>query len=59
MMERYVKKIHLPKEAIGKDIIFIYNGENLNNLQNDIVKRVLKKEATIKVYNVGNVLGEN
>jgi len=59
MMERYVKKIHLPKEAIGKDIIFIYNGGNLNNLQNDIVKRVLKNEATIKVYNVSNVLGEN
>ena len=59
MMERYVKKIHVPKEAIGKDIIFIYNGKNLNNLQNDIVKRVLKNEATITVYNVGNVLGEN
>ena len=56
MMETYANKIRLPKEVIGKDIVFLYNGENLKAKQNDSVERVLSNKATIIVYDVGNVL---
>ena len=56
MMEAYANKIHVPKEAIGKDIIFIYNGENLNAKQNDTIEKVLRDKVTIIVYDMGNVM---
>ena len=36
MMEAYANKIGFPKEAIGKEIKFLYNGVNLDAKANDL-----------------------
>ena len=52
MMETYVNKICVPKENIGKKIIFLYNGKDLSTKQNYSIKRVLCNKATIPVNNI-------
>ena len=52
MMEAYVNKIFVPKENIGKKIVFLYNGKDLSTKQNYSIKRVLCNKATIPVNNI-------
>ena len=57
MMEAYAKKIGFPKEVIGKEVIFLYNGVNLDSKANDPVENVLIKERTVTIFDQSNVIG--
>ena len=50
MMEAYTEKIGVSKEAIGKEIVFLFNGGNLDYKKNDIVERVLRNKSSITVF---------
>ena len=56
MMEAYANKIGFQKEAIGKEVIFIHEGEKLDAKLNDPVKSVLSDEAIVTMYDQGNVI---
>ena len=51
-MEAYAYKIYVPKEDIGKKIVFLYNGKDLSAKQNDSIKSVLCDKATITVNHI-------
>ena len=55
MMEAYANKIGFPKEAIGKEVIFLYQGRNLGSNANDPVESVLINEKTVIVYDQNNL----
>ena len=57
MMDAFANEIRVPKESIGKDIIFLYNGRKLD--ENDSVKRVLRDKTTVTVFDANNVIGMN
>ena len=57
MMDAFANEIRVPKESIGKDIIFLYNGRKLD--ENDSVERVLRDKTTVTVFDVNNVIGMN
>ena len=59
MMDAFANKIRVPKESIGKDIIFLYNGIKIDDMKNDSVERVLRDKTTITVFDVHNVIGVN
>jgi hypothetical protein len=58
MMEAYANKICFPKEAIGKEVIFMHKGVNLDTKGNDIVKNVLREEKIVNIFDKGNVIGK-
>ena len=49
MIEAYVNRVGVPKKAIGKEIIFWYNGKSLDYKTNDSVEKVLKNGEKITV----------
>ena len=55
MMETYADEIGFPKEAIGKEVIFLYNGVNLDAKANDPVESVLIKEKAVNIYEKSNI----
>ena len=59
MMDAFANKIRVPKESIGKGIIFLYNGIKIDDMKNDSVERVLRDKTTITVFDVHNVIGVN
>ena len=58
MMEAYANKIGFPKEAIGKEVIFLYKGESLDTKENDIVENVFREEKIVNIFDKGNVIGQ-
>ena len=57
LIKKYVQKLNLPENVIGKDIMFIYNGQQLNpSLQND-VNSIFSNGGLISVYDVNNIIG--
>ena len=58
MIEKYAERIGVPKKAIENGIIFVCNGRNLSNKQDDTIKTFLKNKDTIIVYDAGNVIGK-
>ena len=52
MMETYVNKICVPKEDIGKKIVFLYNGKDLSAKENDSIESVLCDKAIITVNHI-------
>ena len=56
MMEAYANEIGFPKEAIGKEVIFMYEGVNLDTKENDIVENVLREEKIVNIFDKGNVI---
>jgi len=55
MMEAYANKLGFPKEAIGKEVIFLYHGRNLDSKANDPVESVLINEKTVIVFDQNNL----
>ena len=55
MMEAYANEIGFPKEAIGKEVIFLYLGKNLGSNANDPVESVLINEKTVIVFDQNNL----
>ena len=51
-------KIGFPKEAIGKEVIFMYEGEKLDAKANDPLKSVLRRGNTVTIYDQGNMIGK-
>ena len=58
MMEAYANEIGFPKEAIGKEVIFMYEGVNLDTKENDIVENVLREEKIVNIFDKGNVINK-
>ena len=56
MMEVYANKIGFPKEAIGKEIKFLYNGANLDAKANDPVESVLEDFSSVIVFDQNNLI---
>ncbi len=52
MMEKYLNKFNISKEVIGKEIMFLYNGVNLVDKQNDSVESILRNFSIVTVYHL-------
>ena len=59
MMESYARRVRVPKESIGENIKFLFNGENLDSIKNDLITRVLKNGTTITVDDMNDVIHVN
>ena len=58
MMEAYAKEIGFPKEEIGEEVIFLYEGVSLDTKENDIVENVLREEKFVKIFDKSNLIGK-
>lgn len=58
MMEAYANKIGFPKEEIGKEVMFMNEGVNLDTKENDIVENVLREEKFVEIFDESNLIGK-
>ena len=57
LIKKYVQKLNLPENVIGKDIMFIYNGQQLNPKLKDDINSTMPNGGLISVYDVNNIIG--
>jgi hypothetical protein len=57
LIKMYVNKLNLSESVIGKDIMFIYNGQQLNPKSEDDVNSTFSNGGLISVYDVNNIIG--
>ena len=57
LIKKYVQKLSLPENVIGKDIMFIYNGQQLNPRLQDDVNSKFANGGLISAYDVNNIIG--
>ena len=57
LIKKYVQKLNLPENVIGKDIMFIYNGEQLNPKLKEEVNIKFANGGLVSVYDVNNIIG--
>ena len=55
-LKEFVKKLGLSENVIGKDLIFLFNGSQLDYKSQDLVK-TLPDMAAITVFDQNNVIG--
>ena len=55
-LKEFVKKLGLSEDVIGKDLIFLFNGSQLDYKSQDLVK-TLPDMAAITVFDQNNVIG--
>jgi hypothetical protein len=53
----YTKKIGLSPEVIGKQIMFLYNGAQLDGNSKDKIGSMFRNQAVITVYDLGGIIG--
>ncbi len=57
LIKKYIYKLSLPENAIGKDIMFIFNGQQLDPKLKEDVNCTLGNGGLISVYDVNNIIG--
>ena len=57
LLKRYVKRLNLPETAIKKDIMFSYNGEQIDEMSKELVMNQFKNGDNINVYDINNIIG--
>ena len=53
----YTKKIGLSPEVIGKQIMFLYNGAQLEPNSKSTIGSMFRNQAVITVYDLGGIIG--
>ena len=53
----YTKKIGLSPEVIGKQIMFLYNGAQLEGNSKAKIGSIFRNQAVITVYDLGGIIG--
>ena len=57
LIKMYVLKLNLSESVIGKDIMFIFNGQQLNPKSKEDVNSTFSNGGLISVYDVNNIIG--
>ena len=53
----YTTKIGLSKDVIGKEIMFLYNGAQLDCKSKNTIGSIFRNTAVITVYDLGGIIG--
>ena len=57
LLLKYTNRIGLPPNVIGKDIMFLYNGAQLNNKSKQSIGSMFCDNAVITVYDLNGIIG--
>ena len=57
LLKMYTKKLGLPDNVIGKDIMFLYNGAQLDFKSKSTIGSMFRNTAVITVYDLGGIIG--
>ena len=57
LLIKYVDKIGLPHNVIGKDIMFLYNGSQLDPKCQDTIGSTFQNGSNITVYDLNGIIG--
>ena len=56
LLKMYTQKLGLPTNVIGKDIIFLYNGTQLDFNSQSTIGSLFNNTAVINVYDLGDII---
>ena len=57
LLKMYTQKLGLPPNVIGKDIMFLYNGAQLDFESQTQIGSIFRNTAVITVYDLGGIIG--
>ena len=57
LLKMYTRKIGLAENVIGKDIMFLYNGAQLNTKSKQSIGSFFRNTAVITVYDLNGIIG--
>ena len=57
LLKAYTQKLGLPPNVIGKDIMFLYNGAQLDSKCQTPIGSMFRNTAVITVYDLGGIIG--
>ena len=57
LLKMYTQKLGLPQEVIGKEIMFLYNGAQLDFKCQNTIGSMFRNTAVITVYDLGGIIG--
>ena len=57
LLKMYTQKLGLPPNVIGKDIMFLYNGAQLDFKNQSPIGSIFRNTAVITVYDLGGIIG--
>ena len=57
LLKKYIRKIGLAENVIGKDIMFLYNGAQLDTKSKQSIGSMFRNTAVITVYDVHGIIG--
>jgi hypothetical protein len=57
LLKMYTQKLGLPPNVIGKDIMFLYNGAQLDFKSQTQIGSIFRNTAVITVYDLGGIIG--
>ena len=57
LLKMYTQKLGLPEATIGKEIMFLYNGAQLDFKSQSPIGSLFRNTAVITVYDLGGIIG--
>jgi hypothetical protein len=57
LLKMYTRKIGLAENVIGKDIMFLYNGAQLDTKSKQSIGSMFRNTAVITVYDLNGIIG--
>ena len=57
LLKIYVRRLNLPETVIKKDVMFSYNGEQIQENSKELVMNHFRNGDLIQVYDINNIIG--